>query len=238
MGNSNSSRIGKLFRKCICSSDTVDDIPNYNHEEIVYPSEDDWYMSGKLKFPKTSSTEKILDRRCSEKSFASYMKIRSRRGTRLVKDITDNNKRARGKSVDIIQFNGTKVTKCLPRGVSKESIDWFEKFMDKYNIKIEHFANSGAEKLIQLHNNNYIKVDGWCEEHNLVFEYHGSFFHGDPDNYRRCDLNPLTKTRNGELYCNTRNRDLDILNSGYNLCTIWGYKKVRLATFFITKIRR
>jgi hypothetical protein len=54
-----------------------------------------------------------------------------------------------------------------------------------------------------------------------VYEFHGSYFHGDPKIYNKDDINLLTKKTYGELYKNTIERELLIKNNGYNLITIW-----------------
>jgi hypothetical protein len=55
---------------------------------------------------------------------------------------------------------------------SKISIKWLIEEAAKRQINIQHAAN-GREITL-----NAMKVDGYCENQNLVFEFHGCYFHG------------------------------------------------------------
>lgn len=206
--------------------------------DVNYPTEDQWYSCGKTKFPSTTLINKTVARSMNKYEFITFVNLGRRMKPRMIKDETDyeiaipKGKR-KPKTIDVIQVDGIKTTEVLPRKVSKESIEWFEEFMNSYDIWIDHYGNNNDEKTVRLHTQKPACVDGWCERFQMVFEYHGSFFHGDPDKYERHKDNRLTKIRFGELYTKTRNRDLDILLSGYNLCTIWGHGKERTVTFHI-----
>jgi undecaprenyl pyrophosphate synthase/G:T-mismatch repair DNA endonuclease (very short patch repair protein) len=108
--------------------------------------------------------------------------------------------------------------KCQNTGVSKSQIHWLE-FLEKYyNINIQHMGNSNQEYKIK---NTKWKADGYCKETNTIFEYHGSFWHGDPKIYKPDDMNNVSKRTMGTLYKRTINREQKIKELGYNLEVMW-----------------
>ena len=50
-------------------------------------------------------------------------------------------------------------------------------------------------------------MDGYLKGTNIVFEYNGDYFHGNPDIYKSEEWNPTCKKTFGELYENTVNRE-------------------------------
>jgi len=65
------------------------------------------------------------------------------------------------------------------------------------------------------------KADGYHAETNTIYEFHGDFWHGNPEKYSESSVNPINKKTYGELYQNTLKRELEIRNLGYNLISIW-----------------
>ena len=66
------------------------------------------------------------------------------------------------------------------------------------------------------------KVDGYDPSTNTVYEYHGSFWHGNPEVYSPDCINVVTQTSMAELYENTLASDRLIIESGYHLVSKWG----------------
>jgi hypothetical protein len=66
------------------------------------------------------------------------------------------------------------------------------------------------------------KVDGYDPETNTVYQFHGDYYHGNPDVYS-CPItwNQKVKKFMYELYDRTLKSDELIKKSGYNLVTIW-----------------
>lgn len=64
-------------------------------------------------------------------------------------------------------------------------------------------------------------VDGYDPDTNTVYEFHGDFWHGNPEQYNQNDLHPMKNCTYGELYEKTVLKDNKIRESGYNLVTIW-----------------
>lgn len=98
---------------------------------------------------------------------------------------------------------------CSKR-ISKSGTKW----LDKHNVPIrEYYINI---------NNKRIYVDGFDDKTNTVFEYFGSFWHGNKKIYDQDDINPITKTSYGCLYQKTIEKINLIEAAGYNLVYKWG----------------
>ena len=107
-------------------------------------------------------------------------------------------------------LNGNGCSKCVNR-VSKSEIKW----LDSLNIKEKN-------RQISLPGlSNYIKVDGYDPETNTVYEFLGSYYHGDPIKYNLNDYNKKTKTTFKELYDRTIEKEIKIRKAGYNYQFIW-----------------
>ena len=67
-------------------------------------------------------------------------------------------------------------SKCTNNRYSKCQIKWLD-FISTYNqIKIQHAENGGEYKIP----NSRLKTDGYCQETNTIYEFHGDFWHGNP----------------------------------------------------------
>jgi hypothetical protein len=97
-------------------------------------------------------------------------------------------------------------------GMSRKSIEW----ITSVNPNAQH-GLSGGEYMIE----GIGKVDGYDPTTNTVYEFHGDFWHGNPDVFDSEDTNPVTNTNFGELHQRTVSRDQSIRDEGYNLVTIW-----------------
>jgi len=100
---------------------------------------------------------------------------------------------------------------------SKLSIEWLSYMEIKYSIKITHAKNEGE---FNIPNSRY-KADGYCKETNTIYEFHGDFWHGNPNKYLTTDINKKTGNTFGELYQNTLNKEKYIRDMGFNLITMW-----------------
>lgn len=108
------------------------------------------------------------------------------------------------------------------------AINWLEFIMEQENIHIRHMLNhSEGEYKIPYKKqgdtkNSYIKVDGFCEETNTIYEFHGDAWHGNPLVFKeeeRC--HPFTDNTAGELYEKTILKEELIKTLGYNLIIMW-----------------
>jgi hypothetical protein len=116
-------------------------------------------------------------------------------------------------------LNGCGCQKCGLGNYSKISIVWLNNIMLNDKIFIQHAENKG-EKGIEINGKKY-KCDGFCEETNTIYEFHGDLWHGNPTKYNKDDFNILNKKTFGELYQETINRENILKENGYNLITIW-----------------
>jgi predicted nucleic-acid-binding Zn-ribbon protein len=117
-------------------------------------------------------------------------------------------------------YRGYGCPKCSNNGFSKPSILWLDFLSKFYNIHIQYALNDG-EFLIPT---TRYKADGYCKENNTIYEFHGDFWHGNPEIYNHDDINKKTNCSFKELYDKTLIREKKIKELGYNLEVIWENK--------------
>ena len=110
--------------------------------------------------------------------------------------------------------------KCAKNNFSLKAITWLDHVAKEQNIYIQHAMNKGEYKLPGTN----IKVDGFCEKSNTVYQFHGIFYHGNPQFYKPSDVNPICKKTFGELYIKTLTLDQTIRDLGYNLIIMWEHE--------------
>jgi G:T-mismatch repair DNA endonuclease (very short patch repair protein) len=108
--------------------------------------------------------------------------------------------------------------------------------MDQYALKhdIQNLVHAHYDKLsgkicghehvvtgIDCNKTGKTKVDGFIAKTNTIIEFHGDFFHGNPNVYERDTYNHITKCTMGELYDNTLDRMTQLRDLGYNVLYIW-----------------
>jgi hypothetical protein len=110
--------------------------------------------------------------------------------------------------------------KCnISKQHSKPQIQWLNFIQLKDNITIQHAENIGEYKIP----NTRFKSDGYCIENNTMYEFHGDYWHGNPNIYGSNEFNNTTKCTFGELYKNTLKKEQLIRDLGYNLVIMWEY---------------
>ncbi len=87
---------------------------------------------------------------------------------------------------------------------SRQSIQWLEYMMRTNDIHIRHAENGGEHRI------NNFSVDGFDEDNNTVYEFHGCFWHG-----HSCGTN-----YDEEKWNRTLEREQAIRDAGYNLVSI------------------
>ncbi|KAK7605181.1 hypothetical protein V9T40_007039 [Parthenolecanium corni] len=95
---------------------------------------------------------------------------------------------------------------------SKQSISWLNSYE---NPDIVHALNGG--EVVILGN----KVDGFDENTNTVYQYHGCFWHGCPKCYKDSTVNNVKKESMGDLYAKTYHRTKVLKHAGYNVEETW-----------------
>jgi hypothetical protein len=107
-------------------------------------------------------------------------------------------------------------SKCFTN-YSRKSIDWLERVMKREGIFIQHGKNSGEYKIPGTR----LSVDGYCKETDTAYEYHGDFWHGNPDVYLPEKIHPRKGITMGEIYKKTLKREEEIRKHVSKLVTIW-----------------
>ena len=112
-------------------------------------------------------------------------------------------------------------------GYSKVSIRWLNYVMESQEINIQHAENGGEYRILGT---NW-RADGYCKETNTIYEFHGTYWHGDPNKYHGDRKNEINKNKDktfGELYDITIEREKVIKSLGYNLEVMWESEFMRL----------
>ncbi len=113
-------------------------------------------------------------------------------------------------------YNGSGCPRCTKQ-FSKPQIQWLELLEKLNNIKIQHAMNDVEYKIPTTR----YRADGYCEETNTIYEFHGDYFHGNPKIFDSEEENKLCNATHGELYQKTLKKEQKIRDLGYNLVVMW-----------------
>ena len=102
-------------------------------------------------------------------------------------------------------------------GYSAVAIKWLEARAARDGIHIQH-AENGGEVAIP---GTLFKPDGFCKETATMYEFLGSFFHGDPNLYEAGNINPMLGKPYGQLFSDTMFRLGAIAARGYRVIFVW-----------------
>jgi hypothetical protein len=103
------------------------------------------------------------------------------------------------------------------RRYSKQQIEWLE-YCRVSSPAIVHAKNSGEYDIPETR----YSVDGFDALSNTVYEYHGDFWHGNPNVFPDATaINPKTKTSFGFLYNRTQIKIEKIKSLKYNVVEVW-----------------
>ncbi len=107
--------------------------------------------------------------------------------------------------------------KCSQNQSSQISFKWLYHIETTLNVKLQHALNDGEHKIP----NTKYKVDGYHQETNTCYEFHGCFWHGCIKCFDQDKINPISKLSYKKLYEKTLIREEYIKLQGYNLVTVW-----------------
>lgn len=107
-------------------------------------------------------------------------------------------------------LRGCGCPKC-GRNISKLEIKW----LNELNIKPKY------RQISLPHLSSRIKVDGYDPKTNTVYEFLGSYWHGDPELIKIKKFKQKTLDRLNKFYTRTINRENKIRKAGYNYQFIW-----------------
>ena len=112
---------------------------------------------------------------------------------------------------------------------SKTSIAWLDYLSQKHGITIQHALNGGEKKLECL--NGKLRVDGFCEATNTVYEFQGCFWHGCPKCFDSDTINSKNQIDMRTLHRRTTVKNNKITSGGYNLVEIYECDLLRNTKF-------
>ena len=113
-------------------------------------------------------------------------------------------------------LTGRKCKECAKTNYSQSAIAYLKYISEINNIEIKH-AENGGEFIIP----GIGKADGYCEDTNTIYEFHGDFWHGNPDLYDDDEINHVNGKSFKLLYENTLKREQNIKDLGFNLIVMW-----------------
>ena len=106
-----------------------------------------------------------------------------------------------------------------PTYYSQKSIRWLRSLERSEDKSIQN-AERGGELRIPI-GESYIQVDGYCKSTNTIYEFHGDFWHGNPEKYNSEEMNSTAKKSFGELHEKTLKREELIRTLGFKLVVMW-----------------
>jgi hypothetical protein len=107
---------------------------------------------------------------------------------------------------------------------SMGSIEWLN-YLKVCVPDMRHILNHDDGEFIIP--NSTFKADGFSMKDNMIFEYHGDFWHGNPKIHAPSDINTRAKKTYGELYENTLNKQRFCETSGFKFKYIWESEWIR-----------
>lgn len=116
-------------------------------------------------------------------------------------------------------FNQTPVAHMIGQGCpncSSSSISKMEsKWLDSINVLDQY-----KHKSLRI-NNKLFFVDAFDPIKNIIYEFYGDYWHGNPNIYKSEDLNKSNKVKFGDLYNRTIKRENVLKENGYTIVYIW-----------------
>jgi hypothetical protein len=116
-------------------------------------------------------------------------------------------------------LNGNGCPKCA-HSVSKPEIEW----LNYLNI-----PNDNQHRQVRINTSpRKLRVDGFDPKTNTVYQFHGDYWHSNPDIYQADKNHPDINKSHGEVYKDTSLKDQRIRDAGYNLVVMWenNFKKI------------
>ncbi|XP_055908156.1 uncharacterized protein LOC129942989 [Eupeodes corollae] len=116
----------------------------------------------------------------------------------------------------------------LTENQSKKAIQWLIWESKLRKISLKHAANGKEVKIAGL------KVDGFCEETQQIFEFHGCYYHGHPVCLKHKRDDSLSGDKYDTLnqrYQRTISKTEHLKSFGYDVVEMWGCDFERLLSF-------
>jgi len=110
-------------------------------------------------------------------------------------------------------LSGKGCKRCNKGNTSKIENEWMD------SLKIPNDENHRHVK-IQINGKNFI-VDGYFPNSNIIYEFLGDFWHGNPMVFNFNDINKINDKTFGELFEKTKERIRLFRLNGYKVISIW-----------------
>lgn len=125
-------------------------------------------------------------------------------------------------------MEGHNCNKCSNSGISNPETKWLDSLNilednRQFTIKYTYFDFDSQK----VKNKSY-SFDGYDPITNTIYEYHGSYFHGDPRYFKPWDINKKTHSSFGELYNNTLIKRNFALALGYTIVENWDSERIEV----------
>ena len=132
----------------------------------------------------------------------------------------------------LTKFYGCKVSSCImvvfpehkwdaakfKKNYSRGQIEWLE-YLICSTPDIRHQLNN-EDGEFTIPDTRY-RADGYSLNENCIYEYHGDFWHGNPNIYDKNSMNPITRTTYGDLWEKTLEKQRCCENYGFAVHYIW-----------------
>ena len=114
-------------------------------------------------------------------------------------------------------FNGAGCYSCNNQS-SKPAKEWLSMIQLSMLSPLQTNDSSYGEYTIPT---TKFRADGYNPLTKTIYEFHGSFWHGDPSIYQLDTINSVTGTTMGELYQKTQEKKRICIELGYKYVEIW-----------------
>ena len=102
---------------------------------------------------------------------------------------------------------------------SLQAIAWLEYIADIEKVSIKHALKGGEERIV-IDGKGYL-VDGFCVENHTIYQFHGDFYHGNPNVYKPEKVNTKLNVTFTELFQKTMQLQDLMKSAGYRVVSIW-----------------
>ena len=106
-------------------------------------------------------------------------------------------------------------------GGSRIASQWIRGIEKDLGRKLFHKENGGKEYRVPYNDTKWFFLDAWDDETNTAYEFHGDYYHGNPNIFNAEDINKTTKKTFGEMYNATMQKKAILEELGYNYVCIW-----------------
>lgn len=128
--------------------------------------------------------------------------------------------------------------KCSHSRMSKVAREWLNMIQSGLADPLHTYETSEGEHFIKT-DEFYYYADGYDPLTKTIYEFHGSFWHGDPFMYSSDMINNVIGTTMGELYKKTQEKKQRCIELGYKYVEIWESQWYRFKKFInIVQLKR